>query len=314
MRWLARWPAPRDGVAGFATRATRDPETGLVVTGFKSDFADTRAAIFAGTARAQATIWTDPVARATAYLRPMVTPAGRLVAHELAADVHRMLVGEMQGAGSTGADEVPLGETGQSTGLALGINSAATNRGALAVGTVSKSLGFGSVALGESSKAGASVANPGATAVGQSASALPSYSTAVGGESLAGGTQSTSVGRAASSVGNSTAVGESALASGIESTALGKSASATTTHAVALGRGAVASHINSVALGTLQQTTAAQQVKVGARHFEIAPATGVAAPAEGSARLYLQTNAGTGKLELVIRFPTGAHQVIMTEP
>lgn len=52
---------------------------------------------------------------------------------------------------------------------------------------------------------------------------------------------------------------------------------------------------------------------VGARHFEIAEMTAPAAPGADKARLYVEDN-GSGKTRLVVKFPTGAAQVLATEP
>lgn len=51
----------------------------------------------------------------------------------------------------------------------------------------------------------------------------------------------------------------------------------------------------------------------GASHSELTEMADPAAPAADKARLYARDN-GSGKTQLVVRFPTGAVQVLATEP
>jgi hypothetical protein len=67
-------------------------------------------------------------------------------------------------------------------------------------------------------------------------------------------------------------------------------------------------------LGASVTTTAADQVRIAARHIEaVELAADPAAPAANGGRLYLKDN-GSGKTQLCILFATGAVQVISTEP
>ncbi len=83
--------------------------------------------------------------------------------------------------------------------------------------------------------------------------------------------------------------------------------------ATALGANAEALHSQSVALGQGVITTAASQVALSTRHIEMVEISDPAAGAANSARLYAKDN-GSGKTQLVVRFASGAVQVIATEP
>lgn len=177
------------------------------------------------------------------------------------------------------------------------------------------------------------------TAVGYNAGELANATTATfigsrAGHTNTGGSGVVAVGYQAGQ--NATAVFQTAIGSnagrnntGLDQTAIGREAGdgntandtvaigyqSTTggTGAVAIGHSANAGHAGSVALGYQSTTTAVDQVEVGARHFEIGEVSEPAAPAADTARLFVQDN-GSGKTQLAVRFPTGATQVLATEP
>ena len=83
--------------------------------------------------------------------------------------------------------------------------------------------------------------------------------------------------------------------------------------ATALGSSASAQHIESVALGSNVTTTGASQVAIGPRHVEgKILAAALSAPAADTFRLYAEKVGG--KMQLMVRFPTGAAQVVAVEP
>lgn len=111
-----------------------------------------------------------------------------------------------------------------------------------------------------------------------------------------------------------TSVGFLAQSSVNDSTAVGQLAKATGNSAVAFGSQAEATHDGSAAIGQGVQTSAAAQVAVGAKHFEIVElAADPAAPSANRARFFARDN-GSGKTQFCVRFPSGAVQVIATEP
>ena len=112
----------------------------------------------------------------------------------------------------------------------------------------------------------------------------------------------------------STALGAQAEATMTRTTAVGQNAEASTAlYGTAIGADAICTHEDSVALGRATVTTGAQQVQIGTRYIEMAERADVAGPATNAARLYIRDN-GSGKTQLCVRFPTGAVQVIATEP
>jgi hypothetical protein len=137
--------------------------------------------------------------------------------------------------------------------------------------------------------------------------------TGMGYNSNPNGDNSVAVGfNASAAADNTTAIGASTTATNA-SVVIGTGASASGLAATAIGPYSASTHFDSVALGYNTATTATAQVKAGARHVELTEITDPAAGATNSARLYSRDN-GSGKTQLVVRFPTGAIQVLATEP
>ena len=270
-------------------------------------------------------------------LRAKTAPVGVRPAHLL--DTGRVLGGTVTGgrkALAVGAEAVATGGTavggGATTasdlGVALGIGAASIVSGT-AVGASATAEATG-VAVGYSaiSKAG--------TAMGASARVGRIDGVAVGGSAravtdangaLLHGTAVGYQAKASSSSGYGTALGSQATASGERGTAIGGQSQAvmrrgtavgqnaqviTAVNGSAIGADAVCAHEGSVALGYDSATSAKAQVQIGGRHFEMAEVPDVGVPAANMARLYVRDN-GSGKTQLVVRFPTGAMQVIATE-
>ena len=229
----------------------------------------------------------------------------------------------------TGASRVvryPLGRDPSLLDSAAVLGGTATDGGSLAVGRSATTGTFPtSTAVGQKATAGSGV-NGTSTAVGASAQAVD-QGTALGALTKATGSAGAlAVGRAAEALGNpSTAVGTGAKANGNHGVALGNASIAallgtslgsnaeTGTGGVAVGYGAKATEAYSVAIGRDTVTTAPYQLCIGPRHIALAsPASAPSAPPSGG-RLYTRLN-GNNKHELVVRFLTGAVQVIATEP
>jgi hypothetical protein len=209
MRRTARWYVVEDGVTGFANRAYRDPSSGLVYMGFKSDVATVPSGVAAGTARTGDFIWSDTPS-VSKSVNPLVTGTGKLLAYIDRTGSYDLLTGQTLAPGSVGFD------AGNSGG---GLSAAAT---AVAVGP------------GSSTPAAARFA----TAIGTAAVAPNQSSTSVG---YKAGSTSPATGT------NTVCVGDNTYASS-NGTALGSAAQAVG-DAVALGKGTVASQSFSENIG-----------------------------------------------------------------
>ena len=222
------------------------------------------------------------------------------------------------------------GGVAQALGLASGFNSLAAARGT-AVGTNSTAALLGS-AIGERSSAGAegsafgsnSVAIGNGTAIGQNATtdtglAVGRASSATGDGSAIGptskaGIESVAVGSFSEASGTqSTAVGRLSKTLGQYAVAIGQLAQASSVGAIAIGRNAKSLFNFSVAIGYGVSATALDQFAIGGKHLEIGVSATPSAPAAGRARLSFRTN-GSGKIEMIVIFPTGSVQVLSTEP
>lgn len=163
-------------------------------------------------------------------------------------------------------DNTAVGYNSQSgyRSTALGYNSKATGRYAVALGTDalanqdnSTAIGMNAQAEGKQATALGSLAKASgesATAVGEGAEALANYSSAVGlGAKVdKGATKGTALGyqaKALAGAENSIALGASSQVSGVNSIAIGMNAQVSGAKSVAIGQGAKVSVENSVALG-----------------------------------------------------------------
>lgn len=225
----------------------------------------------------------------------------------------------------SGSGGVFIGQTVTATGnfqVAIGTNVDVGAEGAVAIGSSADAGEAAAVAVGLTAVAGvqavcvgsSSTAGTQGVAVGYDATTAASQAVAIGhtsdadnhGVAIGYGTVSGQFGVA---IGRNAAQGSTAFAI----TAVGNSSSVTGNYGTSVGYAAVCSHANSVALGDQVTTTAANQIKAGARHIELTEMTEPDAPATNSGRLYLKDDGG-GKTQLCVRFPTGAVQVIATEP
>lgn len=346
LRRTARWVTPREGVTGFSSGGYRDPATGMVYVGFKSDFADVSTMIAAGGARAASVVWEDAAPAVSKTITPFVLNDGYLIADIDRTGSRDMLKAFTLDPAAIGFDNgnTSGGVAGTATAVAMGPGAVAGYVGSVAIGSKAKitgtagtgvavggnaqghprgvAIGFGStdsdtftdaVAIGYNAKSDGSYG----VAVGSAAIVLASSTGAVAiGSNSKAGPAGVAIGQAALggpdiSTSRGVAVGASA-SSGTDSIAIGHAAVAST-GSVALGKSATATvGSGAVALGISVTATAVNQVAIGGKHIEMKEVTGVAAPAADTARLYIEDN-GSGKTRLVIRFPTGAAIVLATE-
>lgn len=310
------WQPGAPGIAGFARSAYRDPSTGLVYIGFRSNSPDVKPMICAGTPTSGGLVWewedrpnpgTDDRIE-----RVLVPTPGRLLAFGTSDSSFTMVEGAL---GRPTVQSAPdpgqvLGGTIES-GLSVAVGPQAHAQGlrSTAVGVKATTpTGFQhNVCVGYAATAG----NNNGVSVGYQAD------TAADGVSIGHATSSAGLHRAVligsgvtiSGGGNGVAVGYQAFARG-NSVSVGYQAKskAGTTRSVALGYLAEADSW-AVALGAEVVTTAQYQVAVGPRHFEVLDlADDPAAPASGATRLY----AKGGKL--YYRTSDGVFELAVVEP
>jgi autotransporter adhesin len=139
---------------------------------------------------------------------------------------------------------------GDTTGVALGYNTAATGDGASAVGDSAQATGDSSTAVGSNAVA----SNTGGTALGSSATVNANNGVAVGNNATV-----------ASSASNGTAVGSGSSVNAASGTAVGQGASvaSTATNSVALGAGSVATQANTVSVGSVGNERTITNVAAG---------------------------------------------------
>ena len=297
MRQTARWSVAFDGVAGFAERGYRDPNTGLVYFSFKSDSGTVAIALAAGSARAGAFIWRHPTPAGWRFPSVVVTDTGKLLAYIDKTTSMDLLAGQTLDPGAVGFDagNTSSGLSLSSTSVAAGPGSAANNRFETVYGSSAITTGVeAGTAIGAGTKASSR-----AVALGNGANAAAADSVSIGNTALADGVGIVVIGSAA--VGFTSATGAVAIGQGAKAgpagTAVGQSSqggtSGATPRGTALGGGAVAvtdgtavghastagssqvavgksatanAGANGVALGNNTTTTAANQVAIGARH------------------------------------------------
>lgn len=287
MELVWRWWAARDGVVGFAQRGFRDPRSGLVYIGFSSGFSDVKMMIAAGTATSAGMVWQASSAGAYRVYNLIVTDTGKLIGYNDDGGTNSIITANVSTGGLIDRDtgNVLGGISASASSIAVGAGAALTSgaSSAVSVGVLASAAGQG-VAVGKS----ASVSVAGGVAVGYTAQATNTKSIAIGFDAQATSAQ------------NNVTIGEGSRV--------------TSNGGVTLGAESITSHALSVALGAVVSTTANSQVAVGTKHFELLElAADAAAGAANSARLYVRDN-GSGKTQLVVRFATGAIQVIATEP
>lgn len=166
---------------------------------------------------------------------------------------------------------------------------------------------------------GGSAADNGAVQIGRDVvnSAPPSPHIIIGdGAETTSGVQSVNIGPS-SSMSGSGGVGigfDVSVSAGEGSVGIGRRSEVSAIGGVAIGQDADVSHSWAIALGNGVETTGVYQLNIGTRYLEMQPRPDSAvdsAPAN-SARLVVDEDGG--KMRLGVRFPSGALQILATEP
>lgn len=226
-------------------------------------------------------------------------------------------------AKATGINSSSFGEIALASGessVAIGRDARATNAQTVAIGAESRAAGLFGVAIGYAASAG----SHSATVIGIGAVVDGDNGVAVGSAASAGQT-AVGLGYDADAVSGGVAIGSSVDAT-FYAVAIGYQTQTTNWFAVSIGYQATAAlnsvaigdlssapNIGSVALGASSVTTENNQIASGARHMEMSEVIDPPAPGANKGRHYYRDN-GSGKTQFCVRFPSGAVQVIATEP
>ncbi|MES2866283.1 MAG: hypothetical protein V4703_05935 [Actinomycetota bacterium] len=218
------WRPGTDGTSGFGVHGARDPETGIVYIGYRTEKAEARPVILAGT----------PTSGAVVY-----TWAGTFIAYD---DIRAVVIpepGHIQAVVSTEGNAVrsllsarlalpgtldpSLVDTGNSLGGGAGTSSA------IALGPLSRATAIRSVAVGVGAEA---TSSQDTIAIGHNAKASSSNAVVIGSG-------------ASSAQGNSAVLGNGATVTGGNAVAIGTNVSAGSS-GVAIGFGTVAPSASTV--------------------------------------------------------------------
>lgn len=299
--------------------------------------------MWAGLEQRQDEWWVTDLLGQTPTFDPELVPGGGDGHSHDGTGTNSTIIGGVAEAGAT----VPVASGAQ--GLAAGDNAQSTADNAIAIGpgdttlTAANATAEGAIAIGSGD---AIVTGPVASGVdsiviGRNAFCNVANGIAIGRDAT-GGTRGVAIGfgstgsadnvaigfnaSAGAPRSNAVVVGASASITGNRSVAVGASATAaldgvavgnTSTaidRSVAVGKEANSGHDRAVAMGYRSVTTAVDQIAVKDRHFEMDEMSAdPAAPAANKGRVYMRDN-GSGKTQYVVRFPTGAVQVLATEP
>ena len=294
LRHVWRWHTGVDGTCGFGVWGVRDPETGVVLIGFRTEKATVPPIIAGGTPTAGGLVWSWPQAY-TAYddvsvILPL--PGGDVLAVARTGTTRWLVRGRM---GAPTVTHPTVEDTGHALGgtagrgdsIAVGPLSAtgATIRGtAVGVSAVTSAVqdatvvGYGSTASGNFATAlgAGTTAGVSGTAIGQGARTSGSQATVMGALSKGGG-QSVVIGQGVTGPDASTLVGYgithtagtggSALGwraqTGNMGCAVGTRAVSTAPNTAAVGAEATASGGNSTAVGRSATASHDEAVALG---------------------------------------------------
>lgn len=330
IKWLWAWRKGNqtgNGALGFAVRGWRDPKDGRVYLAHRCSSTNGTPIISGGTPRAAQLVYEypSPTLALDDLQAALVPKAGKLLAHGNINGAYRVLTGRIDGPGlTTIADSGGMlgGSAMDGASVAVGLSSLADSNGrAVAVGVTSHVSGE----LGTGVGYGAIVTTIYGTAVGALASAAQNGAV-LGYNASTGANNAVAVGAnaAAGANANAVVVGANASASGAEGTAIGylsKSvaiaaaigghSSAQGAQSLALGYNIMCALGHTLSVGLNTNTTAANQVAMGARHIELKElAADPAAPAADAGRLYLKDD-GAGNTILCVRTTAGIKTVTM---
>lgn len=171
MRKNSRWVNVEDGVPGFANRAFRDPNTGIVYIGYCSEFADVAGTIAAGMARGGSFLWNDPTIGTTRSANPLVTNDGTLIAYIDRYGSYDLLTAQALKPASTrniDAGNTSGGVALNSSSLAMGPNASApaAARYGIAIGTGAVAQNQGDIAIGYQAGANTAPSTTNGTQIG----------------------------------------------------------------------------------------------------------------------------------------------------
>jgi hypothetical protein len=299
LRRVWAWRPGIAGTNGFGTHGHRDPETGIVYFGYRTERATLAPMIVGGTPTSGGLVWKWPNAF-SAYDdigRVLAVGGGEIVAVAAISLAFSVVRGKVSAPTITHPSVTDSG----------GVLGGASDSGdSVAVGpTATTGTGIRHVAVGAG--ANASTAIQDGTAIGNAAQSTGEAGTAVGAGSRAHGT-GVAVGRGSSTgpFSESTAVGESANTTSSAGTAVGRGASAGNA-AIAVGCGAtsgtagtgiaVGYHADasggsgSIALGSFTQTTRPDQTAIGPRSLLMGNTTPPGINPVDGGELYIEAGA-----------------------
>lgn len=236
------WRPGTDGTSGFGVHGARDPETGIVYIGYRTEKAEAAPVLLAGTPTSGAVVYTWP-GSFIAYddIRAVVIPEpGRIqaVVSTQGNTVFSLISARLA---KPGAQNASIADTGNSFGGAVSQSSA------VAIGPRSTTgTGIRAVAVGVAAEASGTQDS---VAVGYGAKATVSAVVAIGPNATA-------------SQGNATVVGNSATVTGGNGTAIGNTASAGSS-GVAIGHGVTAPSASTVVGASATVPAGSQATAVG---------------------------------------------------
>ena len=243
-------------------------------------------------------------------------------------------------ASASGVHATAVGKSAAAFGQSVAVGSGASANvggGSVAVGRGANAGGGETVAVGDQAVSGSI-----SVVIGRGANSLTASAAVVAiGHSAKSGSSGVAIGNGSNGFQTGVTIGRNSVTSGADAVALGYGASGgatsvivgsgassgtgaagavavgyqatSVTSGVAIGRGAKVNHVGSVALGRDTTTTRDDQVAYGARHVEAAATTAPTAPAAGKYRQWSEVDGTTGKMRLMVAFPTGTPIVIAQE-
>ena len=156
-------------------------------------------------------------------------------------------------AQTTGADTVTIGDVACSTAacaISIGNASCTTQPRAISIGNSASACSDGTIAIGNQARVCQNPYEHGAIAIGSCAFSDGIFSTVIGFRACAfGGHDQVVIGRAACANDTSSAIGDSARATGCSAISIGYNTIASAGGSITIGGSSVASHTNAVALG-----------------------------------------------------------------
>jgi len=238
------------GVTGFADRGYRDPDTGIVYVGFRTNFTSIRPCIFAvGSEGASIAYQVGEGHGSTDRFFSVVAAKGKILGDyagvgggNFRANTSKFGSRLIQDYGNfitdqgrpTRNDSLRAGLGSRADGIntiAIGTNAdAGSNQNTIAIGRTAYAPTNGGVAVGTNSEAGQT-----AVALGDAAAAQPPSSVAIGRAASARSSEGSVAIGPSSEATSGAAIGWGAKSTGVNAVAIGRSANASQTTAIAIG-------------------------------------------------------------------------------